>query len=66
MENEELIERTIKVDVSFTGYVTVWEKKKYSNEDDKRDDIEEQLKKMNIRELIDETDSFEIEDWKEV
>ena len=66
MKEEEMIEKTIRVDVSFTGYVTVWEKKKYDNEDDKRDDIEEQIKEMKIGDLIEETDTFEIEDWKEV
>lgn len=66
MEEEQLIERTIRVDVSFTGYVTIWKKKKYNNEDEKREDIEQQIKEMKIGELIEETDTFEIEDWKEV
>lgn len=66
MEEEEMIEKTIKVDVSFTGYVTIWKKKKYNNEDEKREDIEQQIKEMKIGELIEETDTFEIEDWEEV
>lgn len=66
MEEEQLIEKTIKVDVSFTGYVTIWKKKKYNNEDEKREDIEQQIKEMKIGELIEETDTFEIEDWEEV
>lgn len=66
MEEEQLIEKTIRVDVSFTGYVTIWKKKKYNNEDEKREDIEQQIKEMKIGELIEETDTFEIEDWKEV
>lgn len=66
MEEEQLIEKTIRVDVSFTGYVTIWKKKKYNNEDEKREDIEQQIKEMKIGELIEETDTFEIEDWEEV
>lgn len=66
MKEEEMIEKTIRVDVSFTGYVTIWKKKKYNNEDEKREDIEQQIKEMKIGELIEETDTFEIEDWKEV
>ena len=63
-ENE--FEQTVKVSVTFTGFVSVWKKNRYNDEDDYYEDIDEQLKNMTIDELSNETDTFEIEEWREV
>lgn len=63
-ENE--YEQTIKVSVTFTGFVSVWKKNRYNDKDEYYEDIDEQLKKMTIDELSNETDTFEIEEWREV
>lgn len=63
-ENE--YEQTIKVSVTFTGFVSVWKKNRYNDKDEYYEDIDEQLKNMTIDELSNETDTFEIEEWREV
>lgn len=63
-ENE--YEQTIKVSVTFTGFVSVWKKNRYNDEDEYNEDMDEQLKNMTIDELANETDTFEIEEWREV
>lgn len=42
------------------------EKNRYNDKDEYYEDIDEQLKNMTIDELSNETDTFEIEEWREV
>ena len=56
--------KTIKVCLSVEAYVQVWVKNNYKNEDDKREDIEEQLNDLNERELFEDIKCKNIEDWQ--
>lgn len=63
---DEYEEKTIKIECSFTSYVTIHLKKEYENEDERYEDIEQNLKELKDFELIEECDNIEIEDWKEI
>lgn len=59
---ERTITRTIKVECSFTTYVTVEVDPRQSGEE-QFDDIEAQINKMDRYDLLEEADKIRIEDF---
>ena len=53
--------RMVKVECSFTAYVEV-EVNEYDDLDELNQDIEEQVKRMSIDELLEEVDKVEIQE----
>ena len=60
IEEEEMI--TVKVECSFTTYVTV-KKGNYRDPEEEYDDIKEQIQNKDMYDLLEECDKVNIEDF---